>query len=240
MAQRREEFIVGEIYHITLKGIDGRSILMDDEDYWRFIFSLYEFNNSLRVAIRKQRETRNNLKIALKLAIGVNREKLEKQLNEDKRDKLVEIMEFILMPNHVHLGLKEIRMGGISNFMQKIGSGYSHYFNTRYRRTGHLFQDKFQATRISGDEYLKTVFVYIHANPISLIEPGWKEKGVRDVEAAIKFLESYRWSSYMDYIGKKNFPSITDREFMLKAFGGAENAKKFVDTWIRHKHTLAE
>lgn len=140
------------------------------------------------------------------------------------------------MPNHIHLLLRQLRDGGIKDFMLKFGTGYAMYFNTRYERKGALFQGRFSARNISGDEYLKNVFVYLHVNPLSIIEPRWKEKGIKNPGAAIKFLEEYRWSSYPDYLDKKNFPSITDRDFMLKVFDGHDNIKKFVEAWITGGH----
>jgi putative transposase len=231
MASRKEEFITGEIYHVTVRGIDGRRIFIDDEDHWRGIFSLYEFNTRSTVTIRNQRLKRQAFKEACRglSAVAVP------EVMEDRREKLVYVAAFVFMPNHIHLILRQLVNGGVSLFMQKLGSGYSCYFNERYKRSGHLFQGKFASNHISGDEYLKTVFVYIHVNPISLIEPGWKTELVRDPGKAKQFLEEYRWSSYPDYIGKKNFPSITERELIIKIFGTSATAKQFVDSWIDHR-----
>ena len=103
---------------------------------------------------------------------------------------------------------------------------------------GHLFQGSFRAVRIKNDKQLQTVFVYIHTNPVSLIVPKWKEKGIDNIEKVIKFLESYKWSSYLDYIGKKNFPSITERSFLLEVIGGIKESKKFVKDWLTQKKEL--
>lgn len=84
------------------------------------------------------------------------------------------------------------------------------------------------------------MFVYIHANPIFLIEPKWKEGGIKDPEKVIKFLENYKWSSYLDYIGNNNFPSVTDREIMLKIMGGEEARKEFVEAWAKFKGEVEE
>ena len=183
--------------------------------------------------IRKQREKR--LKYKEMIRSGLATAELERRMKEDNRDKLVEILAFVFMPNHVHLLLRQIKPGGISLFMQKLGSGYPRYFNSRYERKGHLFQDKFASSHISGNDYLKTVFVYIHTNPISLVEPRWKEKGVENPENAITFLEGYRWSSYLDYLGKNNFPALTERSFLNGVFRDQKTIKEFVDSWIRCK-----
>ncbi|MCU0652842.1 MAG: hypothetical protein MUD10_01115 [Candidatus Pacebacteria bacterium] len=82
---------------------------------------------------------------------------------------------------------------------------------------------------------MSTVFTYIHTNPISLIDSGWKENGTKDGDAAKEFLLNYRWSSYLDYVGKRNFPSVSDREYILKIIGNSENAKKYIEDWIARK-----
>lgn len=124
--------------------------------------------------------------------------------------------------------------------MHKLGTGYGGYFNRKYGRQGHLTQKRFTAVHIKTEEQLKIVFVYIHTNPISLIEPKWKELGIKNSEKAIEFIENYKWSSYRDYIGKKNFPSVTDREFLLKIMGGEKSCKEFVNDWIKYKGEIRE
>ncbi|MCL5011265.1 MAG: transposase [Patescibacteria group bacterium] len=151
-----------------------------------------------------------------------------------RRNLFVEILAFCLMPNHIHLLLKQLKDNGISEFMKKLG-GYVSYFNLKHKRKGHLFQDKFKEVYIEDEEQLKTAFVYVHTNPASLIEPGWKEKGIKDLHKTIDFIENYKWSSYADYIGGKNFPSLTSREFLLEIMGGPERYKKFVDDWLGYK-----
>jgi REP element-mobilizing transposase RayT len=101
MAQRKEEFINGEIYHITLRGVEGREIFINDDDRWRGIFSLYEFNNTKSITIRRQREKREQFKEKIRRCLAPA-ELGTIITQEDCRDKLVEILAFVFMPNHVH------------------------------------------------------------------------------------------------------------------------------------------
>ena len=144
------------------------------------------------------------------------------------------------MPNHLHLLLRQIKDNGITKFMAKLGIGYGGYFNRKYSRKGYVFQNRFVAVHIKNEEQLKIVFVYIHINSISLIEPKWKEIGIKNLKKVIEFLENYKWSSYSDYIGKKNFPSVTDREFMLDIMGGEKRCKEFMENWIKYKGKIKE
>jgi putative transposase len=145
------------------------------------------------------------------------------------------------MPNHIHLLVRQIKEGGISKFMMKLGAGYGGYYNRKYGRKGHLFQNRFSSVHIKDDDQLKIVFIYIHTNPLSLIEPGWKEIGIKNPERAIKFLEEeYRWSSYFDYIGKKNFPSMTNRDFLLEVMGGEDGCKDAIKNWVLYHKDLSD
>jgi len=231
MPYRKEKFVNNEIYHIVTRGIDDNLIFKDIDDYYRGIFSIYEFNNTKPVVIFKRRREIQTFKNQLK---KLERDPSSSKL-QDKRDPMLEILVFSFMPNHIHLLMRQLKDDGITKFMSKVGSGYGGYFNRKYNRKGYVFQSRFSAVHVKTEEQLKTLFVYVHANPISLIEPKWKEIGIKNPEKTIKFLESYKWSSYPDYIGKKNFPSVTKRDFILKIMGGEEGCKKFVEGWIKYK-----
>jgi len=136
------------------------------------------------------------------------------------------------MPNHFHLLLNQKREGGIVKFMQKLGTGYTMYFNTKNKRDGVLFQGAFKSIPIESDEYLIYLSSYIHLNPVELKEPRWKEEGIKNWKAIGQFLGQYRWSSYPDYLGKKNFPYITNRNFLIEYFGDKEKYKQFVNSWL--------
>lgn len=136
------------------------------------------------------------------------------------------------MPNHFHLILEQSVENGTSKFMQKLGTGYTMFFNTKYERSGVLFQGTFKAIPVENETYLTHLSRYIHLNPVELKEPEWKEKGIKNWKLVNQFLENYRWSSYLDYIGKKNFPSVTDRELILDIFDNEKNYKKFIREWL--------
>jgi putative transposase len=242
MPRQKREFIEGEFYHIVLRRIEDQLLFVDTDDYYRGIFSLYEFNDVKPVIIRERRAARTQFKKAMReIAGGKTPIKIIEPGKHlvfiDKRNLLVEILVFSLMPNHIHLLVRELKRGGISKFMQKFGSGYATYFKNKYgiKLKGHFFQDRFTAIHIKTEEQLKAVFVYIHTNCISLLEPKWKELGIAKPEKAIRFVENYKWLSYQDYIGKKNFPSLTSRDFMLKIMGGEAGCKKWVEAWIKQK-----
>lgn len=237
MPRRKEQLITNEIYHVVVRALDDNLIFKDINDYFRGIFCLYEFNNLKPVNISIRRRNR---------VVEKKKEKMidlgYRTVSVDEREKMIEILALCFMPNHVHLLIKQIENGGISKFMQKVGGGYSKYFNKKYKRKGHVFQDAFKSIHIEDDNQFMATTSYIFTNPIALIEPGWKELGIRNhsAEEVLKFLEDYKWSSYQDCIGIKNFPSVTQRDFLLETMGGVEGLKEVVKDWIEHKKDVAK
>lgn len=229
MPYRKEEFSNGETYHIILRAIDDNLIFKDIDDYYRGIFSIYEFNNANPVDIWLRRQQRKKEKLL---------EALEgPSFQTPERDLLVDILAFCFMPNHIHLLLRQVKDGGITKFMLKVGTGYAVYFNKKYQRKGYVFQNRFKSVYIKDNNQFIIVVPYIFTNPTALIEPGWKENGIREhsPEEVIKFLENYKWSSYQDCIGKKNFPSVAQRDFVLEVIGGEQRCKDAVENWIGYK-----
>jgi len=219
---RNIKFITSEIclYHIYNRGVEKREIFLDDSDYLRFIHNLYEFNGN--DAARKFSVCENITKI-----------------NSNKQGNLsVEILCYCLMPNHYHILLRQKRDGGIVQFMHKLGTGYTMYFNERYQRSGVLFQGKFKAVMIDNEAYFKHIPYYIHSNPLEIIEPDWKIDGINDMKKCLQFLENYRWSSYADYIGKKNFPSVISKEFFTTILGNNYQYRQQIEEWLKREIIL--
>ena len=202
---RKDPFITGEYYHIYNRGIDKRIIFKSKKDYERFIMLLYLANsdNSFRLdnILNKQYKTFSEVLVL------------------DKDEPLVSIGAWCLMTNHFHLLIRQEADGGVTKFMRKLGVGYSMFFNIKYQRKGALFGGLFKSKLIGVDDnYMRQLFGYIHINPLEIEFPEWKDK-INKSSVNInmkKFLESYQYSSYLDYIGEdriekniinpKNFP----------------------------------
>ena len=230
MASKKPPLINNEFYHIFNRGVEKRKIFLQSSDYFRFILSLYELNDKNLVLMRDRINQRRKRK---------NRGETPANI-QNKREPLVEIIAFCLMPNHYHLVLRQLVDGGISLFMKKMGDSYVGYFNQKYNRKsmGSLFQGHFKAVHITTNEQLIYLFTYVFTNPLTLLERNWKEQGIEYPKRAIQYLEEYRWSSYLDSIGKKNFPSVTKRDFLVKIFGGPDNIRKEVETLILSKDKI--
>jgi len=190
MSIRKVPFVFGEFYHIFSRGNSKQAIFLDDKDRERFT-QLFYLCNSKKIVNYRENIVRANISA----------------WDFDRGDTIVAIGAWVLMPNHFHIYItlndlpKSDFGNNITEFMRKLLTSYSKYFNTKYRRTGGLFESKFKSVHIETDIQAKYIFSYIHLNPIKLIDKNWKEDGIKDFQKAKKFLESYKWSSYMDYKG---------------------------------------
>lgn len=231
MSYIKPPLVNNEIYHIVSRAVGDTVVYVDESDFYRGIFSIYEFNTNKKVEIWERRRARNIFKK------NVGRPTSHISEYPDERDKLVEVLAFSFMPNHLHLILKQLKDNGITEFMKKVSGGYAKYFNEKYQRMGHLF-NKFRAVHIEDDNQLRNAFLYVHVNLISIIEPGWKERGIKNPKKVKEFLENNKRHSYVDYLGKKTFPSVTQRDFFLEFMGGPEGCRAGIDSWIKNRNKL--
>ena len=213
---RQLRFASGSIYHICNRGVEKRNIFEDDKDRFRFVYTLPIVNGGRRIS-----------------NIGRDFEILKEALLPSG-SPLVEILAFVLMPNHFHLLLRQLAESGVSKFMQRFGTAYTNYFNIKYERSGALFQGTFKAIEVTGDEQLYHLFFYIHAaNPTDIICPDWRECGIPDYRQVVSFVNAYTWSSLSDYLGQKRFPGVTQREFLTDFIGGRARMASELETWLR-------
>jgi len=173
---REISLINGEYYHIYNRGTDKRDIFLDYPDHSRFFRSLKEFNqveSIVSLYIKDQLERAHKIVVTGPL----------------QSEKLVEIIAFNLLPNHFHLILKQLRDGGISDFIKKVSGGYTRYFNHRHKRSGVLFQGKFKAVHIDSNEKLIYLSAYVNGNhKIHGIKNGGKFSSLAEYLSGKKFL----------------------------------------------------
>ncbi|MBP9748075.1 MAG: transposase [Candidatus Pacebacteria bacterium] len=214
MSQRKVSFVSGEYYHVYNRGNSKQKIFLDENDYLRFIGLLFVCNSS------------QNFKID-------NFSKKENLLNFPRDKEIVNIGSYCLMPNHFHILIADIDEGNISRFMQKLSTAYAMYFNKKYQRSGSLFEGKFKAEHASSDKYLKYLFSYINLNPVKLIEPKWKEQGIKSRAKVLDYLNEYSYSSYQDYMGKIRLENKILNKFMFpEYFRNKKDFEREIFDWI--------
>lgn len=132
-----------------------------------------------------------------------DRYKFLKCLKEFKVKHEIMIGTFCMMTNHIHILMKGENQN-ISAFFRSVEVSYATYFNKKYDRVGHLFQNRFKNKIVQDVEYLKNVVKYIHYNP---------EK------ANIAKVKDYQWSGYKEFF--KNDTWI-DKEMILEFYDNDE------------------
>lgn len=187
-------FIAEAYYHVYNRGVEKRHIFMDDEDYRVFLNLLKRY--------------------------------LKKEPSQDLKGRVypnfygdLELLAYCLMPNHFHLFMYQDQdASSVTALMRGVCTSYTGYFNKKYKRVGHLFQDRFKASQILSDNYLIHISRYIHLNP--------------------KNYESWPYSSYNHYISNRKADWVRpDR--VLELFEG-ESYASFVADYKDHKETLDE
>ncbi len=125
-----------------------------------------------------------------------------------KEDGNYQLYAYCLMKNHVHLLIRE-EEDAIQRTMKRICVSYVYYFNNKYQRTGHLYQDRFRSEVIEKEPYLLAAARYIHNNPV--------KAGI------VKTAEDFSWSSFKEYIGERvHQKGLVDKSFLLSLFSDIE------------------
>jgi REP element-mobilizing transposase RayT len=150
-----------------------------------------------------------------------NRGNQRKEIFKDEKDRIFylrrlaeasnkydfAIISYCLMPNHVHLVVRQDGDCPPARFISAIHTSYVIVFNRKYKAVGHLFQGRFRQKIIESDEYMQSLIAYVHLNPV--------RAGLCD------FPKDYRWSSHMEYAGagSKDIPGgLCDRN-LIQSYG---------------------
>lgn len=138
---------------------------------------------------------------------GINKQNIFE--DEEDRDRFIDTLRiykdiskfklyaYCLMTNHIHLLIKE-EDESISQAIKRISSSYVKWYNGKYERCGHLFQDRFKSEVVENEIYLLTVIRYIHQNPVKA--------------HLVNKVEEYPWSSYCEYLDQS---LIVDKDMVL-------------------------
>ncbi|MFH1314841.1 MAG: transposase [Candidatus Uhrbacteria bacterium] len=204
------EFYNEGFFHIYNRGVDKRTIFLDNEDRERFLLLMKILNDA-------------NFKPQNSISKIQN-------FDTENQKPYVRIMCYALMPNHYHFLVEQLLDEGVSLFMGRLGNAYTKYFNEKHERSGRLFESSFKAKGVKTDNYLLRLTRYIHLNLLDLIFPGWKTEGVADWSLASTFLDNCPWSSYQHYI-ELHDDKIIDLGLLKGMIPSADKYQQYMQEW---------
>lgn len=188
MPGRLLPLVNNEIYHIVNRGVASQPLFTNQSNYQRILQTIFHY----RIESPPRYSHLNRPKIL--------------HLASPNSKPLIQIIAYCLMPNHLHLLIKQLKDNGISIFMSNFTNSYVRYFNTKHKRRGPLFEGRFKAVRIETDEQLLHVSRYIHLNPYSSF-----------IVKTIDQVLSYPYSSLGQYLTNQN-SEIIDKKIILDFF----------------------
>ena len=211
-------YVENGFYHIYNRGVEKRKIFLDDHDYCVFLSYLKIYlspkEESIENIVNNRDNHYNNFEI-------INKNITEIYTLNNFYNK-IDLISYVLMPNHFHLELKQIGKKDIEFFMRSLITKYSKYFNKKYSRVGPLFQSRYKAVLIKNTEYLLYLSKYIHLNPVELLLQGQGQS-----------LEEYPWSSYPVYLNRYTTSwlkvNFIKTNFLINGVYLVENYKKFIE-----------
>ncbi|MEA3560953.1 MAG: transposase [Candidatus Omnitrophota bacterium] len=210
MATKKFPLVTGEIYHIFSKSIADFEIFKNISECERMknLFKYYNLEAQLRFAMFKK----------------LSNEKDSFQKHLAKKEKLIEIIAYCLMPTHLHLVLKQSKEKGISIFMSNILNSYTRYFNIKIKRKGPLWEGRFRRVLVRTDEQLLHLTRYVHLNPVTAY--------------LVNKPQDWQFSSYKEYLGE-----VEDGERICNYSGildvTPQGYKEFVNSHIDYQRELA-
>ena len=203
VAGRNIPLITGEDYHVFYRGGAQQPTFISHSDYQQALLGLnyYRFiSPPIKLSRFKRFTFQKKAELLSKLDLSGN--------------KWVDIISFVLMPNHFHLLLKQTTDKGIAKYLSLFTNSYTRYFNTKGQRPGPVFQGVFKAVHVESNEQLLHLSRYIHLNPYV--------SGVTSKTALL----TYPWSSLPCYLGEEK--NIVDQSIVLSQFKSSSGYKDFV------------
>lgn len=204
---RNKSFKKSSIYHVYNRGVDRKLIYKSKLDYTKFLEILRDCTVNRVKIITETLKSRQTKQMKQKYISTLN--------SSRSYYGKIKIFAYCLMPNHFHLLVWQKNQHDMSGFMKSLNSRYVHYFNSRYKRVGNLYQDIYKARLLDSNSDVVNVSRYIHRNPLditsSITNYPWSslaayEKGLKLDWLYTKYLES----NFMSSVRYERYKTYTD------------------------------
>lgn len=204
---RVKHFETGAYYHIYNRGVEGREIFLEPEDYGSFLKFLE------RYVVRDVSTEYSRYKSGKPSVL--------KRRKEMSLEGEVEVAAFCLLPDHFHLLVRQTAEKGITKLMRRLITTYVVYFNRKYKRMGPLFESIYRSVVVNGEEEglrqrLVALVDDLHWHPVTKTARRFGPV----LATAQTRPEDYLYTSFKHYIGENKFNWIKNN-FII------ENKKRF-------------
>jgi len=207
-------------YHIYNRGVEKRTIFLDEQDYGVFLGYLKQYllpkdDVGLRILLSDPKTSSREKDNLLKLI----------RLNNFNSE--IKLVAYCLMTNHFHFLIYQNHGNSVDRFMNSLGTRYTQYFNKKYRRVGALCQGVYKAIMVNSDAQLLELSRYIHKQALPILRtPGlaWER---RDSQPC----------SYPEYVGQRKSEWVHPEE-ILKFFSRT-NPKLSYESFVAQTDDLS-
>jgi len=211
---RNTTFNINKYYYLCGGNKENDKLFFDDTDRARFLFLILHMVSPTLI---------NNTSYYInsfikKRVFNINKTKLKEVVDS----KYIDVISFCITRNQFHILVRPTKEGAVSIYMHRILTSYSRYFNSKYKRVGHVFDGPYKASRVSGINGPLHISAYIH-------------KGVFDSENCN--CENYIWSSFTDFINENRWGNLLNTNTILRLVKNKSSYKNFV---LDKKRSTAE
>lgn len=187
-----KHYLENSYYHIYNRGVEKRTIFLDQQDYAVFLSYLKDYLTNKNEAELKKKLADNNIP-------WIEKDKILKRLRMNNFFNEVVMLAYCLMPNHFHFFIKQKNAGSIDKFMNSLCTRYTMYFNKKYKRVGPLYQGVYKAVIITSEGQFLHLSRYIHKQALTLQGDA---------------LQKEQPCSYPEYVGKRKTQWIHPEEIL--------------------------
>jgi putative transposase len=198
-----------EFYLLSGRGLGGSGLFLEESDYDRFLFLILHFQSPTQI----YNITYCVSAFTKKQRFGVGESKLNKIL----KNRQLQLLSFALMPGHYHLLIRNVERHSVSAYMQRVLMAYGKYFNSKYKKIGHVFDGPYRSVHLTGSKDLLEASSHIHKNPMELAETNFA-------------YEDYPYSSCQDYISQNRWGDLLKTEIILKHFKDAQGYMNYLQS----------
>jgi len=218
---RKEKFVAGEYYHVYNRILFNTPLFKNTGNCDR-LSQAFLLANSTQ-STQAFQFLRNNQNATIEDALEIAK----------SGEKLVDVVCYVIMPDHYHLLLKEKINGGITSFIHKCNISVAKYINIKTKRRGPLFENLFKSKHIANNEYLLHLSLYIHLNPLDFLEgKQWREHKIKNWDQVKDKLIYYPYSSLKNFLNKNPKDKITSGiEIITNQFKNIEEYELFLRNW---------